>query len=141
MRPRVLAAAELVVFAVLVAALLWAAGRFYQPVRVGGLSMYPTLRVGDIAIVARRSRPTVGDVVLITSRGHELVLHRVVGFTPQGGVVTQGDANQTPDSEVASPSEIAGRAVVIVPIGALVERWRASRGYATMSAQSNSARQ
>lgn len=140
MRPRMLAAAELVVFVLLVAALLWAAGRFYQPVRVGGLSMHPTLHVGDIAIVARRGRPTVGDVVLIASLGHELVLHRVIGFTEQGGVITQGDANQVSDREVSSQAEIAGRAVVIVPVGALAERWRESRGYATMSAQSNSAR-
>jgi signal peptidase I len=140
MRLRLVAAAELLIFVALAAALLWAAGRFYQPVRVGGLSMHPALHVGDIAIVAKHSRPTIGDVILIASRGHELVLHRVVGFNPDGELLTQGDANQTPDREPVRPAEVVGRAVVVVPVGALVERWRASRGYATISAQSNSAR-
>ena len=140
MRPRIVAVGEVLVFLALVALLVWGLGRFYVPFRVGGLSMQPTLKVGDIAIVALHSRPTVGDVVLIESRGHEPVLHRVVGFTSTGALTTQGDANRTADREPAQPGDVAGRAIAVVPLGALVERWRASRGYATMAAQSNTAR-
>jgi signal peptidase len=140
MRPRFPASAEFAVFLMLLVALVWALSRFYQPVRVIGLSMYPTLRVGDVAVVAKRGRATIGDIVLIASPGHELVLHRLVGYTPHGALMTQGDANDTPDREPVPPSEVAGRAVMIVPVGALVERWRAGLGYATMSAQSNTAR-
>jgi signal peptidase len=140
MRPRVVAAAQLAVFLAIVVALVWALGRLWEPVRVGGLSMHPTLHVGDVAIVARDSPPIVGDVVLVRSPGHESVLHRVAGFTPAGALVTQGDANETPDREPAPPRDVVGRAVVIVPVGALVERWRERYGYATMAAQSNTQR-
>jgi len=140
MRPRLVAAAEMLAFVALVAALLWTLGRFWEPVRVGGLSMHPTLHVGDVAIIALRSKPIVGDVVLVKSPGHESVLHRVVGFTSDGGLATQGDANETPDREPVSRRDVAGCAVVIVPVGALLDRWRAHYGYATMAAQSNTQR-
>jgi len=140
MRQRMFNAAELVIFVLLLVALLWVLGRLYAPVRVGGLSMRPALYVGDIAIVAKRSRPVVGDIVLIASPGHELVLHRVVGFTSNGTVQTMGDANTVPDREPVPAADIAGRTILVVPFGALLERWRQSRGYATMSAQSNTAR-
>jgi len=139
MRQRMFGTAEFVIIVALLVALVWALGRFYAPVRVGGLSMRPALSVGDIAIVAKGSRPVVGDIVLIAGHGHELVLHRVIGFTSSGAVQTMGDANTVPDREAVPAADIAGRTILVVPFGALLERWRESRGYATMSAQSNMA--
>ncbi len=99
----------------------------YVPLRVGGSSMHPALHAGDLVLVRRHARVSVGDVVLIRAAGHGPVLHRAVGVLADGSVRTRGDANEVDDLEPAAPNSVAGVVVGHVPVGRLVERWRSSR--------------
>lgn len=98
-----------------------------QPVAIIGASMRPALLPGDVAIVRRGARPRVGDVVLIQRKGHSPVMHRVRGQGPTG-YVTRGDANPVDDRDPVRPGDIRGVVVARVPVGSLLEWWRATRG-------------
>lgn len=101
---------------------LWAV---YEPVRVAGGSMYPALVTGDIAFVQRHAQPREGDIVLVRQAGHTPVLHRVLKVQGDGSLRLKGDANPVPDLTDVSSSDVAGPVVRVVPVGALLDRWRA----------------
>lgn len=67
--------------------------------RVDGISMYPTLREGDVVIIepARISSISVNDIIVYgppcSAAGQEII-HRVVQITRQG-LITQGDNRRT----------------------------------------------
>jgi signal peptidase I len=124
----------------IVLALLWASQTVLLPVRVGGWSMGPTLSAGDVVLVRLGARPVQGDIVLLRSPGHEPVLHRVVELLDGGAVRTKGDANAVADLALATPSEVVGRSVGVIPVGALVARWKGRSACATMTSQPNSTR-
>jgi signal peptidase I len=124
-----------------VLALLWASQGALIPVRVGGWSMGPTLSAGDVVLVRPGARPVQGDIVLVRSPGHKPVLHRVVELLDGGAVRTKGDANAVADMAPATPSEVVGRSVGVIPAGAWVAWWRGRSACATMTSQSNSTRQ
>jgi signal peptidase I len=130
--------AEPVAIVGIVLALTWAAGQAVTPVRVAGRSMSPALTPGDVVVVRLGATPVPGDIVLIRAPGHRQVLHRVVELMDDGAVRTKGDANAVPDSELATPSEISGRTVAVLPLGAWLARWRGQPAYATMASQPNS---
>jgi signal peptidase I len=130
--------AEPVVILALAFAIGTAARSAIVPVRVAGWSMGPTLAPGDIVLVQRGAKPIPGDVVLVAAAGHAPMLHRVVELLDGGQVRTKGDANEVADEEPASPAEVTGRAVAVVPVGSLIARWRGGRPYATIASQSNS---
>ena len=77
-------------------------------------SMEPELSVNDLIIVRRVEKYSVGDVV-VYRRGEmsSSVVHRIVSADSKT-VVTQGDANNTPDAPI-SPSDISGRVVASLP--------------------------
>jgi len=132
--------AEPLAIAGIALALAWGAAHVVTPVRVAGWSMGPALAPGDVVLIRRGARPIPGDVVLVTADGHEPVLHRVVDLLDSGLARTKGDANQVADLELASPSEVAGTAIAVVPLGEWLARWRGQAAYATMTSQSNSTR-
>lgn len=66
MRDRLRRLAEPIAVAGIVAALLWGVAITWQPMRVGGMSMYPALSAGDLVLV-RRVR-TRGDANPIDDR-------------------------------------------------------------------------
>ena len=132
--------AEPVAILGIVLALAFEAQTVMAPVRVGGWSMGPALCPGDVALVRLGARPIVGDIVLVRERGHEPVLHRVIEVMDGGAVRTKGDANTVADRTAASASEVAGRCVAVIPIGAWIARWRGESAYATMASQQNSTR-
>lgn len=101
---------------------LWAV---YEPVRVAGGSMYPALVTGDIALVRRHALPRKGDIVLVRQAGHTPVLHRVLEVHGDGSLRLKGDANPVPDISDVSSSEVAGPVTRVVPVGAVLDRWRA----------------
>lgn len=107
------------VFGVLSFALLTA----FVPVRVAGQSMVPALRTGDVAVVRRDSRPTQGDIALVSQPGHASVLHRVVEVRGDG-LVTKGDANRYPDMQAVDRSEVRGVVVAVLPLGRVIDWWR-----------------
>lgn len=80
-------------------------------VRVRGRSMAPTLRPGDVVLVEPAGPDNLrpGDVVLLRS-GNGAMLHRFLGYTPQGWLLTQGDACACPDPPWP-PEALLGKAV------------------------------
>ena len=130
--------AEPIAIVGIVLALVWAAHTVVTPVRVGGWSMSPTFAPGDIVLVRLGAKPVPGDVVLVRVPGHGPVLHRAVALLDGGSVRTRGDANPVDDLEPATPAQIAGRGVAVLPLGTLIARWRGEAPYATMASQPNS---
>ena len=67
-------------------------------------SMQPTLPVGTL-IYVKETDPAqleVGDVVTYRLDGDTMVTHRVVEINPEAQtLITQGDANEDPDGEIA----------------------------------------
>lgn len=75
-------------------------------------SMEPELSVGDLLIVARRNNYGVGDVVVYQD-GFLAVTHRIVSVTGDE-VITQGDANNTPDRPITM-KQLKGGVVLAIP--------------------------
>lgn len=82
--------------------------------------MLPTLRPGDVVRVEPAGpddlRP--GDVVLCRN-GRGALLHRFLGRTPEGWLLTQGDAHLSPDPPWP-PEALLGRAVGVEREGRVV---------------------
>jgi signal peptidase len=71
-------------------------------VGVDGVSMTPTMRNGDLAIVEKKSSYHVGDVVAYRIPAGETgagakIIHRIVGGNGKTGFVTRGDHNSYTD--------------------------------------------
>ncbi|MBN1978653.1 MAG: S24/S26 family peptidase, partial [Anaerolineae bacterium] len=81
--------------------------------RVRGRSMWPTLRPGDQVTVesAATDHLQPGDWVLLQGR-EALFLHRFLGFTREGLLLTKGDGHRAPDSPWP-PDALRGRAVAV----------------------------
>jgi hypothetical protein len=87
-----------------------------------GPSMNPTLDASDMLEVQRYvdKVPRVGDVIFFTPAGQDqAVVHRITKITPLG-IYTRGDNNDSGDSWVLQPAEIAGRVVA-------AQRWNRRR--------------
>jgi hypothetical protein len=74
---------------------------------VGGHSMAPFVRSGDVVTVAPRgdARPSLGDVVVCAVERDQLTMHRVVGWTG-GQLVPRGDAAPTADAALQLDSVV-----------------------------------
>lgn len=85
-------------------------------------SMEPTIKPGDIVILAPtpRTQPEIGDVVAYTGRrfSGEAVgtfTHRIIGGNPQDGFLVKGDANPSPDTQRPTPADISGVVFFVIP--------------------------
>jgi signal peptidase I len=123
---------------VAIAALLVAAGQYIEPVRVVGGSMQPAFYSGDLVLVRRGVRASPGEVVLARQPGRAAVLHRFIAEGPDGSIRLKGDANETEDFEPVNRAHLSGRAIAVIPVGALLHRWRHPQSYDTLAAQLNS---
>ncbi|MDH4139756.1 MAG: signal peptidase I [Coriobacteriia bacterium] len=104
---------------VLVAAL--SASRFVKLAVVAGDSMVPSIRRGDVCVVARFGDVCEGDVILYREPGaRRAVLHRVSAVHTDGSLTTRGDGNVVPDRERVARSEVVGRVVRVVPLGGIL---------------------
>lgn len=108
----------------------------YAVVRVSGGSMKPALVPGDVVVVARTTQVRRGDIALLKP-GAGMVLHRVVRVEPAGRVWARGDANPIADLNPVAKGDVIGRAVRVLPVGGIVERWRGKDGYVTLPTQPN----
>lgn len=113
----------------------WPALRHWKPVRVAGGSMRPALSPGDLVVVHVDQPVSRNQIALLRSPRHGLVLHRVIAWQPDGSVRTQGDANPIEDFDSLAASTVVGPVVLVAPVGQLIERWRGSAAYDTMTAQ------
>jgi len=77
-------------------------------------SMEDTISVNDIVIV-KITQEDIGvkDIISYKSKNN-IITHRVVTINSQT-IITQGDANNTPDSPI-NREEIIGRVIFIIPV-------------------------
>lgn len=82
-------------------------------------SMSPAIGAGSVVYVNDVSASAIStDDVITFQSGSERVTHRVVGVVEENGerrFRTKGDANEDPDPDLVSPSEIVGRVSFHVP--------------------------
>jgi len=83
-----------------------------QVVVISG-SMQPAIKVGDMIIIRQASKYVVGDVVTYRS-GASLVTHRLIALEGSK-LITQGDANNTPDEPIAL-EQVEGKVVLRLPL-------------------------
>lgn len=87
----------------------------HVPVAVVSGSMRPVFDVGDLVILKRTQEVSVGDVVAYVVEGR-IVMHRVVEITPDGKLVTKGDAVSLPDPWLVPREAVVGKAVYRIPL-------------------------
>ena len=125
----------LVLAAVVIFVIPWAVGG--QALTVLSPSMEPALRPGDVAVV-RGIDPAdachqinVGDVITFMEEGMTIpITHRVIATTvgsfPDGSscrFATQGDNNNTPDSDLVSPAQVRGVFMYGIPYVGWARQW------------------
>ncbi|MBQ8403330.1 MAG: signal peptidase I [Clostridia bacterium] len=82
-------------------------------------SMEPELAVNDVIIVTEAKEYAVGDVVVFQDE-YSLVVHRIISADGEK-IVTQGDANNTPDAPITK-KDIKGKVCAKIPrVGAAVD--------------------
>jgi signal peptidase I len=114
--------------AVVFIGMIAAAGGAVATGRIGyevtnGVSMEPTYRDGDFVVIMPTNSYHSGDIVAYHGGedGHLLLLHRIIGGSPNGYVV-KGDNNQSTDPTQPAADQIVGRAVLHVPkVGAVLD--------------------
>jgi signal peptidase I len=92
--------------------------------------MEPTLSPGDVVIEldADRKSPKVGDIVTYIGKRIDgtsvgTFTHRVIGFDEKNNLITQGDANPSPDVQRPTIPDINGVIFLVIPfIGRLLTR-------------------
>lgn len=102
---------------------------FLRPTLLGGPASYiwvasdsmePTLQKGDLAIVQKQDTYSPGDVVVFRVPKGEpgegaTLIHRVVGGSPEDGLITQGDSSETADRWRPTGEDIVGKMWFSVP--------------------------
>lgn len=85
-------------------------------------SMEPTIKPGDIVILAPtpRTQPELGDIAAYTARrfsGEEVGVftHRIIGGDPVNGFIMKGDANPSPDVQKPKLEDISGVVFFVIP--------------------------
>lgn len=91
----------------------------FGAVYIGGRSMEPVMRPGDLAVFRRRVEVlSPGDVVVMSRLGsRRAVVHRVIEVGPDGHLSTRGDANVRADADRASPRDVSGVVIGVLPLG------------------------
>ena len=83
-------------------------------------SMSPEIEVNDVVIIRSTGDYAVGDTVTYESGG-TLITHRIIDVTERG-YITQGDANNAPDIDIPTDSEVVGEVVAVIPkVGIFIE--------------------
>ncbi len=92
----------------------------WQPAMVLSASMAPALRTGDVVLLDPVEHPEAlpsGRVVTVSdpARPGGTFLHRLIRHTPDGALVTRGDANATEDYPAVSAARVQGEVRMVVP--------------------------
>lgn len=89
----------------------------WSPVLVVSESMGPHINAGDIVLSTPGGDVGPGSVITYENpSGSGLVTHRVVDVTPDGQLLTRGDANGSSDSTPIDPASVRGTARLLVPV-------------------------
>lgn len=98
----------------------------YRAIILIGNSMSPTMYVDDVVVIKKVEEKDlkVGDVVTYGSTGGVFTTHRIYEIV-DGGFITKGDANTTPDSAVLKYPTIQGKVFFFIPkIGKILNLFR-----------------
>ncbi|HEX8626633.1 MAG TPA: S26 family signal peptidase [Catenuloplanes sp.] len=101
----------------------------WQAALVVSGSMTPAVRPGDIVVVAPLPTATLararGMIILVDDPAvpGALLLHRVVGHTSDGALITRGDANRENDRAAVPLADVHGAARLRVPYAGLPVLW------------------
>ena len=112
-RRRLIVAISAVLFVAVAFAVLASGVLPYRLYVVHTGSMSPTFE-STSAVLVRTGEYRVGDPVSFLVHG-EVVTHRLISVAPDGTIVTQGDANGTPDPWHVSTTSIIGGVVSYLP--------------------------
>jgi signal peptidase len=91
-------------------------------------SMEPTIKAGDIVLLAPtpRTQPELGDIAAYTARRFSgetvgIFTHRIIGGDPVNGWLMKGDNNPSPDVQKPKAEDINGVVFFVIPwIGKLM---------------------
>jgi signal peptidase len=107
---------------------------------VSGVSMEPTLETGDLVVLQASDDYATGDIIAFrvpdgSPGAGSLVIHRIVGGSPDVGFVMQGDNKPAPDEWRPTGDLVAGRIWLHVPgAGAIVAWLRQPAVFASLAA-------
>ncbi|GLY02075.1 MULTISPECIES: signal peptidase I [Actinoplanes] len=103
---------------------------------VTGGSMRPAVQPGDVIISSSPTRFQPGDVIRFRVPGRigRPVLHRIVGVTPDGALLTKGDANAVVDGIPVPVGAVTGTGRWRVPWIGLPVVWWLNRDYPRLAA-------
>lgn len=91
-------------------------------------SMEPKIHVGSIVFTKPFSEYKIGNI-LTFNRGRITVTHRIVG-KENGGFITKGDANNSPDKIIVTQNSIVGRDILIIPyMGKFINFFKSPFGF------------
>jgi signal peptidase len=145
MAPSMRVALRLASWAVLLAAVLVAAGWLavmvgprlvgWQSTVVLSGSMEPALGVGDMAFIERGSNPSdvrPGDIIAFHSRDDpgKQISHRVVEVVNDGSGLrfqTKGDSNEQPDQQLVAAQDLVGKVRYHLPYLGYIGDWLRGR--------------
>lgn len=86
----------------------------YAVLEVVSGSMEPTINVGDLIVIdTNEDNYNLGDVITFRDINGSFVTHRIINIEDKV-MITQGDANDSPDEEM-STSSIVGKYVTRIP--------------------------
>jgi signal peptidase I len=75
-------------------------------------SMEPAIGIGDLIVIRLQNKYREGDIITYLDK-QKLVTHRVLSIQPDQ-LLTQGDANNTPDSPI-DIKQVLGRMILRLP--------------------------
>lgn len=106
------------------------------PMLVASGSMSPHVRTGDVLVYQPGGSPHRGQVILFHDPADpaRLLTHRVVRVLPRGALVTQGDANPTPDDTPVPRRLYIALARLRVPLVGLPALWWRQNAYPALVA-------
>ena len=113
-------------------------GRQTLIVRSG--SMEPTIKTGDLVIIAPSSSFQKGDIITFKNPQNPniLVTHRITSINKKEGITTyqtKGDANKALDNFTVSPQNVIGKAdYSIMQVGKLLAFSKTKNGFLTFAA-------
>jgi signal peptidase I len=89
--------------------------RWYRVLYVYSGSMSPAIQAGDLLVVTPPPAQLKAGMVLTLRVNGNLVTHRLLAVKPDGSLLTQGDANNTPDDWQEGKVEVIGQVRAIIP--------------------------
>ena len=98
----------------------------WTPVVITSGSMFPTIGVGDVLVVAPHDGLDLesGQIVIFEDPVRPgTITHRIVEVYADGSYQTKGDANVKPDSTPLQPDQVVGEARFLIPFVGLPFKW------------------